>query len=238
MPSTHELSKLWQLQQLDLKLDKLQDRLNQPHYLAKFNSAQVPARVALQELKQNEQRLKELKKAIRQGEQELDNLQSQITTAEATLYGGKGVSAKELLAVERRIKLLREQHDQLEETMLESMLQYESLQADTVKVKLHAEEVVAIYRDAKRMLESEVAELNAEIAKMTQQRQAITGQIQTEWLMRYTKARERYPDAVAQIDDTVCGACRVQVPGGLKNQAKAGERTYCESCGRLLFVAE
>ncbi|HHT28644.1 MAG TPA: hypothetical protein GXZ82_15575 [Firmicutes bacterium] len=238
MSSTHELSKLWQLQQIDLKLDRLQDHLNQPHHLAALQSAEAPARTALRQLKQQEQRLNELRKEIRRGEWEIDNLQSQIKEAEATLYGGRGVNAKEVLAVERKLNLIKEQYNQSEETMLESMLQYEALQADTAQLKKDAKIAVDIYHDLKRKLEAEVAAAQAEIAALRQQRQTLSNQIQPDWLTRYAKVRERYSDAIAQIEDTVCGACRVHIPGVLKAQAKAGERTYCETCGRLLYAAE
>ncbi len=232
-----EVGKLWRLQQLDLTRKKLQQQLEQSAEQTAYEETQTAAKHILRQLKENEKALGELQKQVRLGELELADLEAHIKEAEAALYGGAIANPRELASIEKKLALMRTKRDKQEESLLNSMQDMETLQSLVNEQRQEAETKTGQYKSARTELAARTSQLQQELAGTVQQRQSVAATVEPTWLSRYEKLGQQRPDVIATVEGAVCGACRLTLPQGLINQAAAGARpTYCEGCGRLLYM--
>lgn len=234
--SATQISKLWQLQQLDLQRRKLQQQLAQPKHQAEHDQAQAAARQALQKLKACENTIDELQKKIRRAELDLAAVEAEIKESETSLYGGSITNSRELSAREQKLAQARSKRSRQEDALLTMMQELETYQQSAAKQRAQAKELTRRFKTAQASLIDETAQLRQELEQATIRRQQLADTVDPVWLARYTKMQQQRPDAIALLEGASCGACHVLLPNGLINQTGGDEPTYCESCGRLLCL--
>jgi predicted nucleic acid-binding Zn-ribbon protein len=235
MAQAYPVKTLWQLQQLDTEINKLQRKLDQPQHKAAYDKIHNEAGQSLRKFKKDEQSVEELQKRTRRGELELASLEAQIKDAETALYSGTTTNSRELAGIERKLATAREQRGKQEEDLLVTMQDTEIAQKALLTQKREARELTSQYKEAKAKLENEVTKLQGDLEQVTQKRQELAATVDPAWLTRYDKWRQQRPDAIALIEGSYCGVCHVLLPNGLISQAQTSDKpAYCESCGRIL----
>lgn len=234
MSTTKIAATLYQLQQLDLELERLiaeQQALTSSlqgdsalkKLRAEHDIAQQQLHLGLQAQKEAEWALEELDRRMRMQEQRL--------------YSGVVTNPKELYALQQEVQHLRAQQNRQEEMALEVILATESLQ-----------EIANGKAEALRQAEEKWAEINAagmirrdqlnvKRQELQANREQFVSDIDTNLLKRYdTLKRTKQGRAVSKVDQNSCQWCRVILtPSELQRVRVSADLQMCSNCGRILY---
>jgi predicted nucleic acid-binding Zn-ribbon protein len=196
---------LYRLQQLDSQLDRVHARLQ-----AIQNILEDAADLIL-----SKERVESTSTLCQSADQELikaetnaQNLRIKIEQTEASLYGGKGHSPKELLDLQNDVAALKRHLISLEDIQLDAMVNVEkSISAN--QVAREALEVTQNHlAEQNQGLQNEQTLIQKELEKLFSERAATADPIPPEALSVYNQLRQqRRGLAVAVINDNACSAC-------------------------------
>lgn len=234
------LSPLLEVQELDLAADAARKR-----------SEDLPERSRLPQLVAEgvaiEKRLSAARadRAAREAEEaELGRAVSQIArdieSAEVERYSGKRFDQDEAKAHEKSQRELHEKQAGLEEQEMALLEAIEEIDAriegeEAARVAHRAE--VARMEEAIRKVEAEV---EMELARLTEARQAICRGIPEEVMTAYERVRAQAQKAgrgAATLSEGRCGGCRIRLPSLEKTRMMAEPETaliQCPQCRRVL----
>ena len=234
MSTTKIAATLYQLQQLDLELERvhaeqqaLENSLQGDSALKKLRSenaiAQQQLQLGLQGQKEAEWALEELDRRLRMQEQRL--------------YSGAVTNAKELYALQQEVQHLRAQQSRQEEMALEVILTTESLQeaankkAEALK---QAQEKWSETNASSMVRRDQLAEKRQEL--MANHEQFVSG-IDPQVLSRYDALkRTKQGRAVSKVDQNSCQWCRVILTASeLQRVRTSTDLQLCSNCGRILY---
>ena len=228
-------SALFRLQEIDLELDSHRARLqsigqalsdspavNQARKQAsaahdKFNSARVQARSF---------------------ELEAQALGEKIAEAEKRLYGGAITNPKELRDLEQDLASLRRRSQGIEEQELEAMISAEAAEGQMVALdtQLHQAEAAALQVQGALMEERQ--HLQARVAELGGEREALANPILAEDQQLYGRLRQtKHGRALAKVAEGSCSACGEEVSSSQLQEARRGATLVrCGCCERILYA--
>ncbi len=225
---------LFQLQQLDLELDRLvaekqtittslQGSATLRKVRADYDTAQQQLRSALQTQKEVEWTLEDLTRRLT----ELDN----------RLYGGSVSNSKELQALQMEAQRLRAQQNRQEEIVLESIDATEALskQAEQEHARLNAAD--GVWEQERTQLQQRLDQLEDRVQKLQEKRAEQTKNLDENLLKRYeTLRRTKQGRAVSKVEQGSCQWCRVILaPSEIQRVRLNMEIQTCMNCGRILY---
>jgi predicted nucleic acid-binding Zn-ribbon protein len=224
---------LYRLQQLDQELERQQK-------IIKDTDEQLGKNEGLSEAQSKfasqEQRLAEVAKSQKTVEWELEDLQEKINHLSKRLYGGTIKNPKELVNLEQEVKDFRNKLTNKENELLELMTQAETIQS---RVEASAEELEALtqeWQQEQEELRQTKVDAESRLAKLSPSRQDLAQQIDHEALKLYEQIRATKKQPVAKVEQGRCQGCRITLPTGLWQRAKAGDLVQCGSCARILYL--
>ncbi|HVB74806.1 MAG TPA: C4-type zinc ribbon domain-containing protein [Ktedonobacteraceae bacterium] len=234
MSTTQIAAALYQLQQLDLELERL---TAEQQALAQSLQGSATLTKARKENHIAQQQLQAGLQAQKEAEWALEELDHRLKLLEQRLYSGSITNPKELYAVQQESQHLRAQQSRQEEMTLEVMDATETLQAlaqqksDALR---RAEEswteynAVSVLRGGQ--LESKLKELQA-------RRDQFAATIDADLLKRYeTLKRSKQGRAVSNVEQNSCQWCRVILtPSEIQRARNSSELQTCGNCGRILY---
>lgn len=156
------------------------------------------------------------------------------------LYGGSIVNPKEVLAIEKELKSLKETRSAADDRILE-------LWESVPTAKLAEQEAATKVADAKKRLQAHLGEahklkalLEADYKAAQEQRPKLSAIVDPGVLKRYVEIRDRAGGiGMATVTGQgTCARCGTQLPTKTIEAAKEGKWTQCESCHRILFQPE
>ncbi len=230
------LKRLWELQELDLAIGALAERLAQsPFHREAEEAADNLVRVR-EALELAEQTFKEQHKRLRRGELDLETITAEYGGLHRRLYSGETKNVKELEQMEVKLGLVKQKQLTLEEKLLglmESMEQQEELIGELTSQKDDAD---AEMHKRQQLLDEELARLGKELEKLEEQHRLLSAQIEPGRLQLYRDISERYQGrGVARVIDDICQGCRVSISSAQRGFLYNPQTlVYCENCGRLL----
>ena len=228
-----ELSQLIELQELDLDIQRITDRLARiPVEREKIESefqTQASEFLALQSA--HEKVIADRK----QLELELALAQQLHEKYKQDLM--KVRNEKEYSTVLREIDATKKQVATYETDILKHMEEVERLEKELGEGAPDVERRRGEMDQFLVMLDGEVADSNASLAVFQQRREALIAQIPREMLSTYERmSRTKRGQALAAIRDGICSACRVRVRPKVFSDVRRGDQMItCESCGRILY---
>jgi predicted nucleic acid-binding Zn-ribbon protein len=233
--STRQLAaQLFQLQQLDLELDRLSAELQSVVSTLQGNASLQRQRA---EYETAQQQLQVGLQAQKEAEWALEDVNNRLKIQEERLFSGSVNNPKELQSLQNEVQRLRAQQSHQEETTLEVIDATESLQevAQRKFVALQrAEEAwgqeavtLAARRDQLEVRQRELQGKRAEISSAVEQ-----GSLIRYDAMRHTKQGR----AVSKVEHNSCQWCRVILtPSELQHVRISSELQTCTNCGRILY---
>ena len=230
------LSRLWEWQQLRLKLRRLEEQLAKNPEVIEFKKAKKDILVAEEALAGEEQWLKEMEKQLKSKEQKLTDQTEKGIILLRRLYGNDAKGHKELSGLQQQINLYQKEKGQTEDEILSMTDQQEKLRAKTKtererlnKVVQQYKQKLLVFQGSRQHLEDERSVLKAECARLEME-------IPPGIVKLYQEMEPRYGGlVVSRLEGNRCSACRVQVAAWLIRDLRKGEGLVnCESCGRLL----
>ncbi len=221
------------LQQLDQELERQQKIIKDTDEQLGKNEGLIEAQ---SEFASQEQRLAEVATTQKTVEWELEDLQEKMNHLGKRLYGGTIKNPKELVNLEQEVKDLRNKLSNKENELLELMTQGETIQS---RVEASAEELEALTQEWQREqeeLKQRKVDAETRLAKFSPSRQELAQQIDQEALKLYEQIRATKEEPVAKVEQGRCQGCRITLPTGLWQRAKAGDLVQCGSCARILYL--
>jgi predicted nucleic acid-binding Zn-ribbon protein len=234
MSTTQIAAALFQLQQLDLELERV---IAEQQAIVTSLQGSVTLQRLRTEQKLVQQQLQAGLQAQKEAEWTLDDLSRRLSAQEQRLYSGIVTNPKELNALQQEVQHLRTQQSRQEDRVLEGIDVAETLQ-ETVQRKaeaLHQAEKSWAQESASSVirrdqLETRKQELQAKRAKL------IAG-IAGEHVNRYeTMRRTKQGRAISKVEQNSCQWCRVILTASeLQHVRTSSELQTCTNCGRILY---
>ena len=234
MSMTQIAAALYQLQQLDLELERVAAEQQ-----AVAKSLQGNARLQELRIEHNsaQEQLRSRLQAQREAEWALEELTRRLGAQEQRLYSGMVSNPKELNALQQEIQHLRTQQGRQEDTYLEVMEAAESLQEEArrkAETLQKAEEAWA--RESSTML-GRRDQLEVRKQELQARRTQMLTSIDAEFISRYEAMRRaKQGRAISKVEQNSCQWCRVILtPSELQRVRISSQLQTCTNCGRILY---
>lgn len=231
-----DIAKMYELQKVDLTWEKVRRRLSQIKLML-VESDEV--RTLRQQVAATEADLHRWHAQQTDAELESQSLASRITATEQRLMGGQVRNPKELESLQANLEALQRQRATVESQAVEALLKVEELTIRLGQEQAILQAAIQKWSAGQAELIEEETKLKRAYAQLKKQRESSAAALGTEMLQRYENLRQRKGGvAVAPIQQSMCGACHVQVPTGVASTARNPDAnpTLCPSCGRILFA--
>lgn len=232
----NQAQRLYQLQQLDSRLDDVQAKLAEIEAVLGESQALKKAKANVETA---EKALRKVQTVMLDLELEVKSLSDKIAQQEKTLYSGAVTSAKEAANLQGEVASLKRWHTQREELLLEAMVDAEAAEDQLHETQAALATTQQEWAAGQEDLVQKQANLQTLAAELTAQRPAlVTGIAEADLTIYENLRRKRAGRAVAVLKNRVCQACGITAPNNQVQQARLGaELTYCGSCGRILYAA-
>ena len=231
-----DLRNLIALQDIELKIAGLQKEASDvPNKIQNLNNelqrvkTEHDARVA---------HMKEMAARRRSLEGEVDVLRSKLSRLKDQLMAVK--TNKEYTAMLHEIQLAEAQIRGEEDRILELMEETEGKEKNLKGEEQGMLKKSAELQEAIRQTNQSVPLLEAELARLREQRTLMESQIGQELLARYRRIAEaRKGVALAEAKDELCTACHVRIRPQMYAELMRTDNIHvCDSCSRILFSRE
>lgn len=234
MSTTQIAAALYQLQQLDLELERLAAEQQVVVKSLQGNARLQELRI---ELNSAQQQLRSRLQAQKEAEWALEELTRRLGAQEQRLYSGMVSNPKELNALQQEIQHLRTQQGRQEDTYLEVMEATESLQEESrrkAETLQQAEE--AWTRESAAML-ARRDQLEVRKQELQARRTQMLTSIDAGFISRYEAMRRaKQGRAISKVEQNSCQWCRVILtPSELQRVRISSQLQTCTNCGRILY---
>lgn len=171
-------------------------------------------------------------------EQEVASQKAKIERNQKSLYGGSIQNPKELEDLQLESQSLQRHLTTLEDGLLEWMLRLEEAEGKYDQAKSELEAALAETETQHKDLLDERQKLGAEVERLTTEREAALASVGADELALYEKIKQNVgPMAMALVDDGVCSACGLALPGSEEQKVRSGDDLIlCRQCGRILYA--
>ncbi len=231
MPVTKQL---YELQELDSEIEHTRQTLD-------LKNGQVGKRDALDaaqsRLNDEQKALNDLKHKRRDAEFELDDITSKIKDAEKQLYSGRINNPKELSNLQHEVETLKSLADQLETKALEAIESVEEAEKALTAATADFSKLEAEWQQQQKRLAIDIEQLKNILTELIEKRNLLAMQIESQAVDLYEKVRQQKKQAVAKVEQGICGACRISLSASILQKARAGQPVLCGTCGRILFIS-
>ncbi len=231
------ISDLYELQETDLEIDSRRASLEEIEGCLGESEEAAAAGDAIVE---REAEVQETQKHLRSAEWEVDDLTNKIKPLEKKLYGGTVHSPKELASLEEDIHSIQARKRILEDRALEVMSQLEEAEKALAAARQEQASLLGAWEEEQRKLRETQATLTSEIEELESRRAEQRAAIDGSGLAMYDALRSKHQGrAVAKVERSTCGGCRISLPMSVLHKARGGSDVIvqCSSCERILYVS-
>jgi predicted nucleic acid-binding Zn-ribbon protein len=225
---------LYRLQQVDNQIDRLQTRLKD---IQKLLDDDVELRQLNEKAEAAKARCQTAEQALRQAERYVQEQQIKIEQTQASLYGSKSHSPKELQDLQNDVAALRRHLVTLEDQQIDAMQESENAESDQVAIQTRLNAAKDERAEFWNSLHREQGVLTNDLDRFFVERNAVAGAIPAAELSLYDQLRhQRKGVAVAVISDNSCEACGSTLSlAQIQSARSSGQVVFCPSCGRILY---
>lgn len=232
--TTQLAARLFQLQQLDLELDRLRSELQ-----TIVTALQGDSRLRKLRLEYNTAQ-KELQAALQEEEdamQHLDDIEQQLKKQEKRLFDGTVTREKELRSLRHAVQQLLAQQSLQERVTSEIIDTVEALQEEAKRKQIALQQAEGEWQQETATLTTRRDQLEERLSDVTGKREQLANSIENSFVTRYmTLRRTKQGHAISRIDKNSCQWCRVILtPSELQRVRTSSELQTCMNCGRILY---
>lgn len=225
---------LYQLQEIDLTIQRHQQRLEAIATILEDNEVVQVAQVAV---KQSADILNPLESEVRNLEHQVQSTRQKREQTETRLYSGSVSNPKELQDMQQNIASLKKRQNELEDRLLEFMLEVEAAQEDLNLTQETLQKVLQESENENLDLLSEKDKLQSELGQLATKRQNAAQILNGEDLTLYEtmKLKKANRPIAALSEDKFCLVCGVQQRSMIAQAVRRGDDLVrCENCERIL----
>lgn len=230
--------RLLELQELDLSIDRLEQRRRELEEGTDVAEARRRA-------EESEEKVGELKLAldsVLREEARLDNettsMDLRIQAEQARLYDGSVANPRELQSIEAEISNLRSRKSRLEDEELDQMERREEMESKLPALESQVKEARDRLAEVEGSAERELADVGAAITRHRGEREELVPEFDEDLLDLYESLRsQKRGVAAAALKDGVCQGCHEALSPLARDRMKRTEGIKrCENCRRILVL--
>jgi uncharacterized protein len=182
--------------------------------------------------------MKELVNRKRTLEGEVDLLRTKLSRLKDQLMAVK--TNKEYTAMLHEIQIAEDQIRSEEDKILDVMEETEGKENDLKDDERAVQKRSAELQDSIRKTNESAPLLDADLAKLRNEKTQMEAQVEADLLARYRRIAEaRKGVALAEAKDELCSACHVRIRPQMYAELLRTENIHaCDSCSRILFSRE
>ncbi|MFJ6214832.1 zinc ribbon domain-containing protein [Streptomyces sp. NPDC092296] len=230
--------RLLDLQALDARLDRLaHQRRSLPEH-AEIERATADHSALRDLVVAAETQLGDTTREQAKAEQDVDQVRTRAARDQQRLDSGAVTSPKDLENLQHEIGSLARRQSDLEDVVLEIMERLESAQGRVTELTARLQHATVVLEEATARRDAGYAEIDADAAKVTRERETVAAVIPADLLKLYTRLREQQGGVgAARLFQRRCEGCRVEFSTADLNAIKAEPKdavVRCENCGRIL----
>lgn len=231
-----QLPLLWDLQELDLAIGRLNEKIEHNPLQEEARNASAALDGARRELAEGEENLKAQRKQLKKLELDLQKISASQDELRRKLYGGEVANVKELEQMEKKLNLVEKNKQALEEETLAQMESVEELELSLQELSGRVAESESARQEKEKQLQDELAHLREEQARLEAERGSLAAKIEPRFLELYdTLCRRHQGRGLARVVNDICEGCSVFISSAQRGFLyNPDAMVYCESCGRLL----
>ena len=229
------IQKLFDLQSMDLELDRRNARLVEIAATLGDESSLVP-------LRSEAERLKAAVAKSSAAQMEIDlvvgEFDAKVAAAEAKLYGGKITLARELQDLQAEIEMIKRQRSEQEDRQLVVLVELEEVQSSFAAASAALAEAESAWLADQSSMTDERGVLEGEVAALGAKREAQANAVAGSELALYEQVRKGHGGrAVARMRNAMCESCRVGIPTRQAQDARTSANPVrCPNCGLILLA--
>jgi predicted nucleic acid-binding Zn-ribbon protein len=146
-------------------------------------------------------------------------------------------NAKELMALQREIDLIKQGNSEREEELIKLM---EAIERTTSEIKEKEAELTHLQSDWEKKqaeLQAQISGIEQAVTEAASRRQNIAAKIAGDLISRYELIfKRRGGTAVVEVSSGICQGCYMNIPPQLWNDIIKSEKVHlCPSCQRILY---
>ncbi|MGC8878243.1 MAG: zinc ribbon domain-containing protein [Anaerolineae bacterium] len=226
---------LYDLQQTDLELEEIAQRLEQ---IAVKLSEDSALQRAQQHAAEAEAKLHACHAQTKDLDLEVRSLTQRIEADEQKLYSGRLTNPKELASLQNDVAALKRWREKKEESLLEAMEAEEEAETQLAEARSALTRATEEWHSAQAKLLAEKECLEGRQRELEEYRRFLLSTLADTDIAVYDRLRARKGGrAVAGVRNGICQGCHVAPPLHQIQQASLGsELIFCNNCGRILHV--
>lgn len=234
MSTTQVVAALFQLQQLDLELDRVTIECQSTGNALRGNATLQRLR---SDSKAAQQQLQAGLQAQKEAEWALADLNRRLKTQEQRLYDGAVTNPKELQSLQQEVQRLRGQQSRQEEHVLEVIDAAETLQEMAQKRETALKEAETAWKQESAALTTRLEQLEQRKQELQNKRAQLTTTLEPALLQRYEAMRRtKQGRAISKVEQNACQWCRVILTASeLQRVRLNADIQTCSNCGRILY---
>ena len=230
--------RLLDLQSLDSTLDRLAHRRATLPEIAEVEQLQGRSKTVGDEAVAAETEDSDLARGQRKIEADVELVRDRMHRDQERLDAGQVSSPRELENLQSEVTSLHRRQSDLEDQVLELMEQREEVGRRLAAARAEQEQLSEALRDAEARRDSALAEINAEEARVSQERKELAGALPGDLIALYEKIRQGAGGVgAAALHRGRCEGCHLQLNTVDLNEvrnAPADAVLRCEECRRIL----
>jgi len=230
--SMSELTQLYKLQRIDLKIQEDRKALNEILHELMEPEVLVAARI---ELENQRQLLLKTEKKRKEQDWQGKELKEKADKLEKDLYSGRVKNSRELANLDQELKSVNVKLRAAEDELLELMEREEELDALVKADSLQLRTMEQDWQQKREGLLEREQEIENSMGHLVKERRGLASAINPQIFKLYEEIRERKGQAVVTIAQGQCQGCRMLLSTREQQQVKGGNLVQCSSCGRILF---
>jgi uncharacterized protein len=234
MNMTQVAAALFQLQQIDLELDRL--KVEKQNITTSLQGSAILRRLRA-EYDTTQQQLLSGQQMQQEAEWTLEDINRRLATQEQRIYSGSVRNARELQSLQQEAQNLRAQQNRQEERLLEAIDVVESTTQLAQQKAVAVQQAEAAWEQERTNLQTRADQNQKHWQALQDKRQQITIALNDDIVKRYESMRKsKQGRAISKIEQNSCQWCRVILtPSELQKVRLGQELQTCLNCGRILY---
>lgn len=221
------------IQDIDTRFDAIQrEKQEIPKEIEKLKGDLDLSKRAME---QDLSTLEELKKARRNAERELEEIEPRFKKSKSRLNEVK--SNKEYQAILKEIEELKELISQKEEMVIRWMEEMEIQEKECATNNLRWEESQREFQNKEQEFSQRMREFDEEVQSLSGRRAELSQQVDQDLLRRYNSLRMHLRgQVVVPVIEFVCQGCHLGIPPQQYNDLIRGDSLQsCHNCNRIIY---
>lgn len=231
---SHELAVVYQVQQADTEMARLQAALGGLNNGDELASEIASAEAELADLRE--------KRRATDREQldhqlELKTLEEKKRKFQGQLYGGSINNPRQLHDLQGEVDMLSREISKIEDRVLQLMQEIEDQRSEEASREARLAESQQTLEEVRDRYAKTEARLRGELADCAVGRKALAAQINPHLLKRYEQIRARQGNVgLVRVTGSTCPGCQISIASEVLKELKArSPNQSCDNCGRMLY---